>query len=423
MYNIPVFLVFKMKKPIFISVGLRYSGAFGSNRFASFVSIMSIIGVFLGVTALIVVSSVMNGLEGEMKNRVLSLVPHLIVSQSKDPMPLNESLSGKLSSIPGVYAVSPVVDSQAVIQSNKAIQAVGIQGIDPQTFPRNLLTDNIHCSLCSRDERNNPARLLSNNPYGIILGRSLENLLRVSEGDQVRVIFPRGVRYTMAGKMPAERVFTVVGFYYLGSSSDTSTAIINLHSAQKIMRLGEKIDGYRLWLNDPFMVDQAFELLPESTTARTWREEKGELFRAISMEKKMMSLLLFLIIFVAAFNILSSLIMMVMDKTKEIAILRTMGMKHWQILGVFMVEGLYCGVVGTILGVCGGIVCANYLNEILHTLGLAGQFLSGRPLPVKIDLLFISVITACSLGLSVLATLYPSYKASKVMPAEALRYE
>ncbi len=412
-----------MKKPLFISVGLRYSGAFGSNRFASFVSIMSIIGVFLGVAALIVVSSVMNGLEGEMKERVLSLVPHVVVSKSSSPMTLDETFASSLTKNSEVYGVSPTIDSEAIIQSSRTIQAINIQGIDPETFPENLLTDNIHCMMCTDEERNSPTLLLSNHPYGIILGKSLENILKVSEGDEVRVIFPRGVRYTIAGKMPAERIFTVVGFYFLGSSTDASIAMVNLSSAQKIMRLGDKFDGYRLWLKDPFLVDTISKDFPKDVVARTWREDKGDLFHAISMEKKMMSLLLFLIVFVAAFNILSSLIMMVMDKTKEIAILRTMGMKSRQVMGVFMVEGLYCGVVGTILGLCGGVACASYLNEILSTFGLSGQFLAGRPLPVKIDLFFIAIIAISSIGLSILATLYPSYKASRVMPAEALRYE
>lgn len=412
-----------MKKPLFISVGLRYSGAFGSNRFASFVSIMSIIGVFLGVTALIVVSSVMNGLEAEMKGRVLSVIPHLIVSDNVGTMVPNDDFKHKLSSIDTVYAVSPIIDSEAIIQSNRTIQVTNIQGVDSKTFPKNMFTSNIHCSLCTDEQRLSPIKLLEDNPYGIILGRSLENILKVSEGDEVRVIFPRGIRYTMAGKMPAERIFKVVGFFYLGSASDSTMALVNLSSAQKIMRLGNKIDGYRVWIQDPFKVDQVVKEISEGSKIKTWREEKGDLFHAIAMEKKMMSLLLFLIVFVAAFNILSSLIMMVMDKTKEIAILRTMGMKSRQVMGVFMVEGLFCGFIGTIMGLFGGIICAAYLNEILQFLGLSGQFLSGRPLPVKIDFVFIAIIGCSSIGLSVLATLYPSYKASKVMPAEALRYE
>ena len=409
-----------IRKPLFFTIGLRYSGALGSSGFASFVSVMSIIGVFLGVAALIVVTSVMNGLEDSMKSRTLSAVSHVLVSNADPGKSFrDEELEKKLLGIDGVVDIAPVIETEAIVQSSRLLTAVSLMAIDPSSFPGGDLMRRS----TSFDEDVERLSHLSSVPFGVILGSRLADSLGVITGDQIRIIFPRGVRYTMAGQIPAERLFTVVAVFRLGSDADATKAIITLDSARKIMRMGSKFDGYRVWLKEPFAVDDFEKHLPGNVAYTDWRSERGELFQAIAMEKKMMALMLFLIVFVAVFNILSSLIMMVMDKTGEIAILRTMGLKSRTVMGIFVSQGMICGVLGTVLGAAGGLLAANNLNEILAWIGLSDRFLLGAPLPVMIQPHMVVFIVLSSILLSALSTLYPSYKASRVMPAEVLRYE
>lgn len=408
--------MFKIKNPLFWSIGLRYSGAFGSNKFASFVSTMSVIGVCLGVAALIVVISVMNGLEGNMKDRVLSVVSHAVVTDNTGVINPDDVLYNRLKQEEHVTNVSPIIETEAIIQSHKKLTAVSLKAVDVNSYPKHdLIRDSMYKDLFS---------VLANEPYTIIIGIYLARDLDIAPGESVRLIFPRGAKYTLAGKIPAQRLFKYVGSFSSGVDVDKYVALINLGDAQKIMRLGNKISGYRVWLTDPFLIDNFKNSVNLSNKEiKDWRVEKGDLFNAIALEKKMMSLMLFLIIFVAIFNILSSLIMLVMDKTKEVSILRTMGMQSHHIMYIFVVQGMICGVVGTISGLLLGMGCANYINEILNGLGVADKFLFGQSLPVIIQPIQIILIVLCSLLLTGISTIYPSYRASKVLPAEALRYE
>ena len=396
----------RIKNPLALYIGLRYSGAYGNNKFASFVSIMSMIGVCLGVAALIVVASVMNGLEDNMKGRVLAVIPHAIVTTDTGFTEPDNSIVSDLKNFTYVKSVAPVIDVNAIIQSQKKLSAINIIAINPNEYPKgDLMADSME---------NGQLVSLAMTPYGIVLGARIAKELDLVPGEQIRIMFPLGARYSLTGKIPAQRIFTYVGSFYSGAEVDGSVGLINLDSAQKIMRLGKKFSGYRVWLEDPFMIDH-FVI--------DWREEKGPLFHAIAMEKKMMTLMLFLIVFVAIFNILSSLIMMVIDKTKEIAILRTMGLKSRTVMYVFMTEGLWCGLIGTIFGILIGLLCALYLNEILHFFWVAHMFLFGQKLPVLIDPFQIVTIVFSSIMLTTIATIYPAYKAAKILPAEALRYE
>lgn len=403
-----------IKNPLALYIGLRYSGAFGNNRFASFVSVMSMIGVCLGVAALIVVASVMNGLEDNMKNRVLSVVPHAVVSGEHGLTEPDEQIVGRIKKIPYVTAVAPVVDVNAIIQSSKKLGAVNILAVNPSEYPEN--------DLLASSLDNGQFNALARTPYGIILGARLAQELDLVPGEKVRIMFPLGARYSITGRIPAQRLFTYIGSFYLGSEADGSVGLINLEDGQKVMRLGKKFSGYRVWLEDPFMIER-FISDYGSQNVVDWRREKGPLFQAIAMEKKMMSLMLFLIVFVAVFNILSSLIMTVIDKTREIAIMRTMGLKSRTVMLIFMIEGLWCGFIGTVLGTLLGLPCALYLNQILHFLGVANMFLFGQPLPVLIEPLQIAIIILSSIALTTAATIYPAYKAARILPAEALRYE
>ncbi len=403
-----------IKNPLALYIGLRYSGAYGNNKFASFVSIMSMIGVCLGVAALIVVASVMNGLEDNMKGRVLSVIPHAIVTSDTGFITPDDSIVREIKQIPYVKSVSPVIDLNAIIQSQKKLSAVNLIAIDAADYPKG--------DLLASSLENGQLDSLAMTPYGIILGSRIAQELDLVPGEQVRIMFPLGARYTLTGKIPAQRLFTYVGSFYSGAEVDGTVGLINLDASRKIMRLGDKFTGYRVWLEDPFMIER---FVGDYTAHKVtdWRKEKGPLFQAIAMEKKMMTLMLFLIVFVAVFNILSSLIMMVIDKTKEIAILRTMGLKSRTVMYVFMTEGLWCGLIGTVFGTLIGLICALYLNEILQFLGVAHMFLLGQKLPVLIEPLQIAAVILCSVMLTTIATIYPAYKAAQILPAEALRYE
>lgn len=404
----------KIKNPLALFIGLRYSGAFGTNKFASFVSIMSMIGVGLGVTALIVVASVMNGLEANMKDRVLSVIPHGIVTNDLGFITPDRTIMEDLNKISYIKNVAPIIDLNAIIQSRKNLSAINLLAINPEEYPKD---DQVASSL-ERDELSN----LAKTPYGVILGYRIASDLDLVPGEQIRIIFPLGARYTITGKIPAQRLFTYLGSFSVGADVDHTVGFINLDAAQRVMHLGEKFTGYRVWLNDPFLIERFVQDYTKNTVI-DWRREKGPLFQAIAMEKKMMTLMLFLIVFVAIFNILSSLIMMVMDKTKEIAILRTMGLKSRSVMHIFMIEGLWCGLIGTVLGTLAGMLFSLYLNEILNFLGVARMFLFGQPLPVLIEPLQIISIFMASILLTTVATIYPAYKAAQILPAEALRYE
>ena len=326
----------------------------------------------------------------------------------------DEQIVGRIKKIPYVTAVAPVVDVNAIIQSSKKLGAVNILAVNPSEYPEN--------DLLASSLDNGQFNALARTPYGIILGARLAQELDLVPGEKVRIMFPLGARYSITGRIPAQRLFTYIGSFYLGSEADGSVGLINLEDGQKVMRLGKKFSGYRVWLEDPFMIER-FISDYGSQNVVDWRREKGPLFQAIAMEKKMMSLMLFLIVFVAVFNILSSLIMTVIDKTREIAIMRTMGLKSRTVMQIFMIEGLWCGFIGTVLGTLLGLPCALYLNQILHFLGVANMFLFGQPLPVLIEPLQIAIIILSSIALTTAATIYPAYKAARILPAEALRYE
>jgi len=401
-----------------VQIGLRYAGAFGANRFASFVSLFSAIGIMLGVAALIIVTSVMGGLENRLKNSILSVVPHAVIESSVGPVREDSSLLGKISSAPLVRAAAPYTRGEAVIAGAGGVTGAELSGIDPESYPKNDL-------LYRYLSRYEPGCLADwkEMGYGVILGASLARSLGVYPGDRVRIISPDGARYTMAGLVPSSRLFTVVCTFQIGSDVDRSTAILRMSDAGRLMRLpAGTFSGYRVWLDDPFDVSGFSPKLPEGYRVSDWRTEKGELFSAVSTEKRMMTVMLFLIIFVAAFNILSSLIMMVMDKRTEIAILRTMGFRPADVMLAFMTEGAVAGVAGALIGTLIGTACAFHINPIMEVLGLSSLVrISSLPVSVSAGTVIFTALGAVCLSL--LSTLYPSYRASRVMPAEVLRYE
>lgn len=402
-------------------VGYRYWRARKANAFASFITLFAVSGIFLGVAALIVVSSVMNGLEGQLKQRILGAVPQLTVYTSA---PLNDwtEQANVLKALPGVQGVTPSVSTQAMVQSAANIRAVQVFGVFPELAAK-LSVIAQHTYSGAFDE-------LVAGQYKIILGSELARQLKVNPGDTVRLLSGDGVVYSPFGPVPSQRKFLVSGIFEMGSQVDAGVAYIHYQDAKRLMRQpSEAIDQLRLYLDDPFSAPALSPkvqdiLLKQNIEATTsdWRDTYGHLFGAVKMEKNMMSLMLSLIVAVAAFNIVSALVMMVVDKTTDVAVLKTQGLTTPAVMGIFIVQGSLNAILGLVLGLGVGILLTLNLNGIMSTLGIS-ILGAGQVLPVKLELTQLSVIVVGTLLVTLLATLYPALRAARVQPATALRYE
>lgn len=368
--------------------------------------------------ALILVSSVMNGFEGQLKDRILGVVPHAMISGADGRLSNWSPLLAPLARLPHVQAVAPLVRGEAMLQGRGQLAAVWLQGVDPANYPaHDLLRSSMGADRLGT---------LQAGQFNVILGASLARKLDVLPGDQVRLLASEGSRYTPMGRTPSQRLFTVSGTFEVGADVDDQVVFVNLEDARRLMRYpAGTISGLRLWLDDAFAVDQLAGRLPDaSLVLNDWRQERGELFRAVAMEKHIMGLMLVLIIMVAAFNILSALVMVVLDKQGEVAILRTMGMTESAILRIFMVQGAWSGFWGALIGSLLGLALALFINPLLQLIGLNLYMAAGGVgLPVIVEPLQIVGITLGALLISFLATLYPAYRATQIRPAEALRYE
>ncbi|WP_024871134.1 lipoprotein-releasing ABC transporter permease subunit [Tolumonas lignilytica] len=405
-------------QPISLAIGLRYAGARGDNRFASFISIFSTFGIAIGVLALIVVSSVMNGFEAQLKDRILGVVPHGVITTESGQLSDWQHYQSLIVTLPHVQAAAPFITTEGMVQSPGGLAPISLQGIDPQNYPKqDLLRKTLGSAALDR---------LQAGQFNIILGGELAQKLGVMPGDKVRVLVSEGSHFTPMGRIPSQRLFHVVALFDVGSPVDDQIALIHLDDARRLLRYpADSITGWRVWLNDAFQTeDIAKTSLPSPLVFQDWRKDRGELFRAVAMEKHIMSLMLVLIILVAAFNILSSLVMVVLDKQGEVAILRTMGMQSPTVMKIFIVQGIWSGVLGGILGTVGGVILTHYLNSVLRVIGLNVYMdAGGSGLPVDMQLSQILLIACGALLMSFMATLYPAYRAAHIRPAEALRYE
>ncbi|WP_110456660.1 lipoprotein-releasing ABC transporter permease subunit [Shewanella algidipiscicola] len=403
------------------TIGYRYWRARKANSFASFITLFAVSGIVLGVAALIIVSSVMNGLEGQLKQRILGAVPQLTVYSEQD-MAQWQQAAAKLMQLDDVVAVSPSISTQAMLQSPSNISAVQIYGIYPEIEQQNvaLMNPRFHRSLA----------VLTPGDYQIVLGAELARRLNVSPGDKVRVLSGDGVVYSPLGPVPSQRHFYVAGVFEMGSQVDANLAYVHHDDAQRVMRqqAGE-IKQLRLYLRDPFnastlqpQVVAAFAEEGVSVTTSDWRDNYGHLFSAVKMEKNMMSLMLSLIIAVAAFNIVSALVMMVVDKTTDVAVLKTQGLPTASVMGIFMIQGSLNAILGLVGGVLLGVLITLNLNSIMSSLGIS-ILGAGQSLPVQLALSQLSAIVIGTLLITFLATVYPALRAANVQPASALRYE
>jgi len=405
--------------PLSLFIGLRYTKSKRNNKFVSFVSLFSTGGIALGVLALITVLSVMNGFEAELKTRILGAVPHAVLSNQSQTINNWQQKRPALLALENVKSVEPVIKSEAIIQSSKHLQGITFEGIYPEYYASEIVKSNIYLGRLEK---------LTSRSYNIIIGRSLARKLNVSVGEKVRIISARGTRFTPLGQVPSQRNFTVAGFFDVGSDVDKYLVLMHAQDAARLIRIGQdEVTGLRFSFNDPFdVLDWTPPVLQPTETITDWRKTHGELFAAVKMEKNMIWLLLCLIIAVAAFNILSSSVMVVSDKRAEVAILKTLGISGNTLNLIFIIQGAWSGIIGALIGTGLGLLLSTYINEVMSFLGLhllANASGGTRLLPVLHEPSQILIIMFGAMFLSLLATLYPAYRAGKVSPVEALRYE
>ena len=412
--------------PYELFIGLRYTRAKRRNHFISFISLISIIGVALGVTALIVVLSVMNGFQKEVRERTLGISPHLQVSNSDQHIEDWQPLLQSVSRYPDVISAAPFVNGQGMLSLGDRSQGMMVRGILPE--PENQLTG------IGSKMTEGKLSTLRPDEFNIVLGVDLARMLDARVGDKILLITPQG-QISPAGMMPRAKQFHVTGIFQVGMFPyDNALALIHLSDAQKLFRTGNAVSGIGARLNDleraPQLTKLLMRKLPDDLYASDWTRENPNYFRAVQLEKKMMFIILSLIVAVAAFNIVSTLVMMVTDKQADIAILRTLGASPLSIMKIFLVQGVVIGLLGTSLGVLGGVVISlnletifNFIESTFHIQFLPKNVYYISELPSELHEGDVLAVAYISFMISVLATLYPSWRASRTQPAEALKYE
>lgn len=405
-------------------IGLRYLAAKRRNNFISFISASSMIGMTLGVAVLILVLSVMNGFDRELRERILGMVPHGVIYERGG---INdwEALAEKISAMPGVAAVAPLTRLQGMMGYGGRVQGVMVTGIDPQAEST--------VSILPQHMTDGSVESLQSGEFGVLLGDLLARHLNVVVGDKITLMLPEAT-LSPAGVLPRVKRLTVTGIFSVGAELDANLAVVNLDDARKLGRLDAQAQAVRVRFDDLFQAPKGIwdivNRLDGYYTGSDWTRTHGNLFQAIRMEKTMIGLLLLIIVAVAAFNIISTLVMVVTDKQADIAILRTMGATPGTVMRIFMVQGIAIGLVGVVLGTVLGVVAALTISDLVAWV----ENLFGFKI-LSADVYFISylpsqllwedvvIVTGASMVLSFLATVYPSWRASRVQPAEALRYE
>ena len=414
-----------MALPYELMIGLRYTRAKRRNHFISFISLISMLGIALGVTALIVVLSVMNGFQKEVTDRMLSVLAHVEVFDNSGSMPDWRAEAAQAFKNPAVKGAAPFVETQGMLLRDDALRPAIVRGVLPEEEP--------NVSDVAGQTRMGSFKALQPGTFNIVLGIELARALRVNLGEKVTLMLAQG-QVTPAGVLPRMRSFTVSGIFQAGHNEfDAGLAFINIEDGQRLLRL-DGPSGLRLRLADmnqaPQVAAELKKSMPGDLWLRDWSKLNANWFAAVQTEKRMMFIILTLIIAVAAFNLVSTLVMTVTDKQADIAILRTLGASPRSIMKIFMIQGALVGILGTMLGVGGGVLVAMNIDVIVpfieHLLGV--QFLSK-------DIYFISTVPSdlrwpdvtkigvLAVILAFLATLYPSWWAARVKPAEALRYE
>ncbi|HQS36696.1 MAG: ABC transporter permease [Methylotenera sp. 24-45-7] len=418
--------------PYELFVGWRYTRAKRKNHFISFISLTSMVGIALGVAALIVVLSVMNGFQKELRTRILGVASHLEITGSNNQLADWQNIAEFTSKTKRVIASAPYITAQGMLSYSQGVQGAIIRGIVPAAEDK-VADLGKHMQAGSLSD-------LRAGEFGIILGTDLAYALGAQIGDKVVVMAPQG-QFTPTGVVPRLKQFTLVGLFQIGMYEyDAGLALIHMDDAAKLYRMGANVSGVRLKLNDLFEAPAMSATITDQLNRRLnpfgnyfvtdWTQQHANFFRAVQMEKRVMFIILTLIVAVAAFNIVSTLVMAVTDKRADIAIMRTFGASPASIMKIFIIQGAFIGVIGTLLGAVFGVLLALNIETIVPLIESAFQvqflakdvyYISDLPS----DLVWSDVVTIVSVSfvLSLLATIYPSYKASRINPAEALRYE
>ena len=416
------------KLPFELFVGLRYLRAKRKNHFSTFISITSMVGIALGVAVLIIVLSVMNGFGTELRNRILGVASHLQITQSDNKLANWQQVMHALDGVPHVLAAAPFIMGQGMLSYDAAAQGTLVRGIVP--------ADEVKVAEFADKMKVGSLNDLRAGEFNIILGKDLAYSLGATVGDKIVLMSPSG-QATPVGTMPRMKQFKLVGLFEMGYQSyDSGLALIHMEDAAKLYRMGDKITGLRIKLDDPFLTNEVAPAIAAKLSRQDnyyisdWVQENPNFFAALKMEKRIMSIIMVLVVAVAAFNIVSTLIMAVIDKRADIAIMRTFGASPRSIMSIFIIQGALIGIIGTLLGVTLGLLIAlnigviiPIIENIFHVQFLAKDVYYISEVPSQVLWSDVLLITLTSIILSLLATLYPSYKASQINPAEALRYE
>lgn len=412
-----------MFQPVSLFIGFRYSRSQSRSGFVSFITFFSIAGILLGVASLITVVSVMNGFEGQLKQRILGLVPQVVIHTKTEQLNDWPDLVNRLQQHPQIKGATPYIESEAFIQSPTKLEGVLMQGVYPEYEQKfSLLNDNMQAGRLAD---------LTPGQYKMVMGVSLARKLGIRIGEKIRLALPNKTIFTPMGRVPVQRTFTLAGVFHIGSQVDDHMVVIHGQDAARLLRKDkDSIDNIRLYLLD------AFDALPlakqlslkdeyQHLTFTTWDKSQGNLFAAVQLEKNMMWLMLSLIIAVAAFNIVSALVMVVIDKQGEIGILQTLGLKPRQVLQIFITQGMVNGFWGVCLGSIIGVIFTLNINTVLSLFGVnvLGNGFVMQTLPIDLQYSQVLIIILSALAMSFSATLYPAYRASKTQPAEVLRNE
>jgi lipoprotein-releasing system permease protein len=416
-----------MALPYELLIGLRYTRAKRRNHFISFISLISMLGIGLGVAALIVVLSVMNGFQKELRTRILGVASHIQITGINGELNADwQSIAAQAARHPAVRAAAPFVQSQAMFTVDGGVKGALVRGILPDAEER-VADFRKTIKSGSLDD-------LKPGEFGVVLGADLARALRVFTGDKVTLIAPQGT-VTPAGVVPRLKSFRVVGIFEVGMYEyDSGLALIHMEDAQKLYQMDDRVSGVRLKVDDLFMAPRVGRelagLIEANAYVSDWTRSHANFFRAVQIEKNMMFIILSLIVAVAAFNLVSTLVMAVTDKQADIAILRTLGARPLSIMAVFVIQGALVGFIGLGLGIAGGVALALNIDVVVPFIqNLFGvQFLSKEvyyisDLPSDLQWGDVWGVTLIAFVLALLATLYPSWRASRVNPAEALRYE
>ncbi|WGE59191.1 lipoprotein-releasing ABC transporter permease subunit [Actinobacillus equuli] len=383
-------------------IAFRYWRSKSADRFGRLVTNLASFGIVLGVMALVIVLSVMNGLENMQKRNLLSTLPHAIVLPQEGNFDKNQSIN-----LPAFASKSVAINkANVIIQSQQGINAGQLLGVENENDDPMLIGEDVKA-------------LLPQGEFNVLIGSRLANKLNIGTGEKIRLMITENSQYTPMGRVPVQRLFNVVGIYHSNNEASEYTLFANLADVGRLLRITEdQVQGMRLYLQDPFQVTELSQhFAANNYQISDWREQKGEFFQAVRMEKNMMGLLISLIIIVAISNIVTSLSLMVVDKQGEIAILQTQGLTKRQVTQIFIFQGAIVGVIGSILGGIIGTVITLNLDEVVALLN------PNIHLPTLISPIQVATIIVTSIVLSLVCTLYPAYRAAKIEPAQALRYE